>query len=433
MTANGLTHVYFINQNTSIESIFSFSGNRSYYTEDSLNSNYQPLQQWDEDFRHFALRYSGTLNSKLDNRNTIRTGIITSRLGFDLRSREYSHSLQDLKTTVQQAGSTYLFQGFFQWMHRLNEEITFNAGLHSMMLGLNQNKTIEPRAGLKWSFAPNQSINAGFGIHSRMESLATYLARQELENGSFSQANRNLDFMRALHYVLGYQRMIGKDVNLKVETYYQQLKGVAIAPASNTDLQWQSFALINHDSGFIYDSLVNDGSGRNYGLEITLEKYFTGNWYLLATSSWFESKYTARDGIERNSYYNGNFVNNLLAGKEFHLGPMGKNLLSLNGKLIYAGGRRTTPVNLEESARKDRTVLDWSRRFSIRQPDYFRTDIRIAYSVNRHKTTSTFSLDIQNVTNRQNIFGQYYDEETDELAYSYQLGLLPVFNYRLEF
>ena len=433
MTANGLTHTYFFNQNTSIESIFSYSGSKNYYSEDSLDRFYQPVTIWDEDFRHSALRYSGTINSKISSRNTIRSGIIASRLSFNLTSREADNAERILRTRVNQQGNTYLWQGFFQWMHRFSETLSFNAGIHSMWLGLNNNKTIEPRAGLKWAFAPGQSINAGFGVHSRMESLATYFGQQQTVEGTVVLPNQNLDLMKSYHYVLGYDRMFGRDWHLRLEAYYQDLDKVAIAPAGVDDQQWQTFALINNDSGYIYDTLVSEGSGRNYGIELTLEKYFTDNWYMLATSSLFESKYTGRDGIERDTYYNGNFVNNLLIGKEYKLGPGGKNILSINSKLIWAGGRRTTPIDFEKSAANDQTELYFDRRYSIRQPDYSRMDLRVAYSINRKSTTSTISLDIQNVTNRQNIFGQYYDRDEDEVVYSYQLGLLPVLNYRLEF
>ena len=433
MTANGLTHTYFFNQNTSIESIFSYSGSKNYYSEDSLDRFYQPVTIWDEDFRHSALRYSGTINSKISSRNTIRSGIIASRLSFNLTSREADNAERILRTRVNQQGNTYLWQGFFQWMHRFSETLSFNAGIHSMWLGLNNNKTIEPRAGLKWAFAPGQSINAGFGVHSRMESLATYFGQQQTVEGTVVLPNQNLDLMKSYHYVLGYDRMFGRDWHLRLEAYYQDLDKVAIAPAGVDDQQWQTFALINNDSGYIYDTLVSEGSGRNYGIELTLEKYFTDNWYMLATSSLFESKYTGRDGIERDTYYNGNFVNNLLIGKEYKLGPGGKNILSINSKLIWAGGRRTTPIDFEKSAANDQTEFYFDRRYSIRQPDYSRMDLRVAYSINRKSTTSTISLDIQNVTNRQNIFGQYYDRDEDEVVYSYQLGLLPVLNYRLEF
>jgi outer membrane receptor protein involved in Fe transport len=78
-------------------------------------------------------------------------------------------------------------------------------------------------------------------------------------------------------------------------------------------------------------NLVNDGTGRNYGLELTLEKYFSRNYYFLVTGSLFDAKYEGSDGIERNTPFNGRYVVNALAGREFHVGRR-DNVLSLNWK-----------------------------------------------------------------------------------------------------
>jgi hypothetical protein len=66
-------------------------------------------------------------------------------------------------------------------------------------------------------------------------------------------------------------------------------------------------------------------------------------------------------------------------------------------------------------------------------PAYFRTDIRISYKTNFKHMTGTVALDIQNVTNRKNIGGRYFDEKEMQLKYWYQAPLIPILSYRLEF
>ena len=104
---------------------------------------------------------------------------------------------------MDETGTTGLVQSYANWKHRLNEKVTIIGGLHSMYFALNNNYTIEPRLGLKYQFKEKQSVNFGFGIHSRMETLSTYFAIQEQEDGTFLQPNRNLDFTKAQHYVIG--------------------------------------------------------------------------------------------------------------------------------------------------------------------------------------------------------------------------------------
>jgi hypothetical protein len=122
-----------------------------------------------------------------------------------------------------------------------------------------------------------------------------------------------------------------------------------------------------------------------------------------------------------------------LAGKEYKLGKDGKNLLSLNLRMTYAGGKRHTPIDLGVSIAKGEAVYDYDQRYTTKNKDFLRLDTRIAYTINKRRSSSTFSLDIQNTTNRANIYNQYFDTDKNQLAYNYQMGLIPVLNYRLEF
>jgi len=64
---------------------------------------------------------------------------------------------------------------------------------------------------------------------------------------------------------------------------------------------------------------MNEGTGENYGLEFTLERFFSKGYYVLGTASLFQSTYKGSDGIERSTAFNGQYVLNLLGGKEFRL------------------------------------------------------------------------------------------------------------------
>ncbi len=65
------------------------------------------------------------------------------------------------------------------------------------------------------------------------------------------------------------------------------------------------------------DSLVNNGTGRNYGVELTVERFFHESYYFLVTTSLFDSRYKGSDGISRNTAFNTRYVLNALAGKEW--------------------------------------------------------------------------------------------------------------------
>ena len=65
--------------------------------------------------------------------------------------------------------------------------------------------------------------------------------------------------------------------------------------------------------------------------------------------------------------------------------------------------------------------------------DYFRIDLQVGYIHNHSKYNSELRLDIQNVTNRKNIYEMYYDPTKKEIKQTYQLGLIPILSYRIEF
>ncbi len=122
----------------------------------------------------------------------------------------------------------------------------------------------------------------------------------------------------------------------------------------------------------------------------------------------------------------------LLAGKEF-LSANKLRTIGINIKTIYAGGYRTTPIDRERSMQEGYTIFKEEQAYSLQNPAYFRTDLRLSIKWNRRKLTSTLSLDIQNLTNRLNIYNQSFDEEKGNISTNYQAGLIPILNYKIEF
>ena len=184
------------------------------------------------------------------------------------------------------------------------------------------------------------------------------------------------------------------------------------------------------------DSLVNNGTGRNYGIEFTIEKFFSDGYYGLCTSSLYDSKYTASDGVERNTAFNGKYVFNLLFGKEWKVGYDEQNTLSSDMKITNAGGRYYTPIDVEASQLTGHMQFkgdDYA--YTSRYSNYFRMDFKIGYTLNSSTSqiSHSFSLDLQNVTNNKNVFSEEYDDRQRAIKTTYQLGFFPNFTYKLQF
>jgi hypothetical protein len=186
------------------------------------------------------------------------------------------------------------------------------------------------------------------------------------------------------------------------------------------------------------DFLVNNGTGKNYGMELTVEKFLDKGFYFLCTGSFYNSTYIASDNQERQTAFAGNYVANLLGGKEFDLNSGKENIKSrkmlvLDLKLTAAGGQRYTPIDLEASVTAGEAVYDWDHAFTLQYPDYFRLDGRLGFKINGKRVTQEWAFDVQNITNKQNPLFERYNPVEQEINTVYQLGIFPIGQYRITF
>ncbi len=216
-------------------------------------------------------------------------------------------------------------------------------------------------------------------------------------------------------------------LRLKTELYYQHLYQL---PVSQN--QQSTFCTVNTQDDYIREALQNKGKGRNYGVELTIEKSLGHQFYYMITSSIYSSKYTAANGKEYNTRYNGGFVTNIVAGKDFASANK-RRTVGVNARMVYAGGYRGTPIDLEQSKLQEKTVYIDALTNTEQVPNYFRCDLRFSITWNRKRANSTLSLDLQNASNRKNVYGRFYDAQVGQVKTYYQTPMIPILNYKLEF
>lgn len=384
MAVGGITHAYTIGDKALIKTVVAYTSTSSNYNEkehDTVEVFRRTL--FDENFNNTAFRTSSYLNYKINASHSIKFGVIHSLLGYNMDANWYNRHENLHEQLLQSKGNTAMFQSYVNWRNRITDKITLNTGLHYTKFLLNNKQTIEPRAGIKWALDARQNISAGFGIHSRAEDPSFYMIQRLNNNDEYEQINRDLDFSKARHYVLGYERLLTENLNLKAETYYQELYNIPVSK-----FEKNAMSAINLNNGFEGVAAVNEGTGTNYGIDLTLEKFFSKNYFFLVTSSFFNSKYKGSDGIERNTTFNRQYAGNVLAGKEFSMGKDNKNVFSISLRFVAAGGRYFSPILLQKSIEAERTIYDEERAFSEKSKDYFRTDFQLSYTINKKRTAS---------------------------------------------
>lgn len=380
-----------------------------------------------------------SLNHKLNKKHVIKYGInldayhmnMQDSIRYDITDSSSNFFYRwDYKST----SPDFLAQAFLQWKYKINQRLTLNAGVHAQYFTLsNSLSAAEPRIGLKIATSDKSVLALGAGMHSQHHPLYIYTYHQNLGNEKVYH-NLNMDFIRSIHSVISYSTKIGKSMSFKTEAYYQYLYDVPVT------VEPSSFSILNQGSGFARffpDSLENTGTGYNYGLEFTVQKFFDNSFFFMTTLSLYNSKYYGSDGILRNTDFNGNYIANALAGKEFKIGKTDKHSLSLGLKVTYAGGKRRGIVDpVMTDSLKEVIFLD-SGYNEIRFKDYFRLDIKVNYVLNAKKTTHEFGLDLVNILNYDNILGLTYTPNQDNPMMPYQernqLGFLPIFYYKLDF
>ena len=428
----GLNHFKQINSKSYMSSTIGLN-----YTNNTINSydfdraTSTSFTKEMSDVGKTGYNFSTTYNLKINSKVFFKAGIQDELMGLDLFYKTKQNSNDTWKQIWDTNSYTNLAQAFVHGKFNLSDQLTLNAGLHSQKFFLNESFSIEPRLGLKYAINSQSSFNLGYGLHSQMQPINVYFLQTQNQDGSYSYNNKNLDFTKSQHFVLGYDLQPLKDWRLKTEIYYQQLSNVPV----NTF--FSSYSMLNTGSSFkteLEDNLTNTGTGKNYGAEVTIEKFFSNGYYGLFTSSLYSSKYKGSDGIERNTAFNGKYVFYILGGKEWKVGNENRNKFATDIKFTNAGGRAYTPIDLTASQSLNREVVS-SDAYSANYTNYFRLDVKGTYTINskNKQLSQSFSLDLQNVSNHKNMFSQSYDNQRQNVSTTYQLGFFPNFIYKLQF
>ncbi len=440
----GLRHNKIIGKDSYIRTVLATSYSNSEFSVD----RYYNLDTPNEVLLRFAdgknsetrLSLSSYYNKKFNSKTTLRTGVLVEQnaVDYSIRDSEFSEDIngdgfKDITTIVNFDDGITTIQPFAQVQYKFNDKWTLNIGAHGLYQELSEQFVVEPRTSLSWGFAKNQKLTVGYGMHSQNQPLPILLTQSTDENGKVMQTNKDLQFSRSQHYVLGYDYAFAPSWRAKIEAYYQDIDRVAIESSPS------SFSMLNlgADFGFPTDkvNLVNDGTGFNQGIELTIEKFFSNGFHSLLTASVFDSKYKGSDGVERNTAFNNQYVFNFLAGKEFKVGKEKQNAFTIDTKITSAGGRFFTPVDLLASQTAGVEIRQDNLAFSEQYDNYLRWDLKVGFKWNskKRKFSQQIFMDFQNITNNENIFSREYNRLTNEVNETYQTGFFPDFLYRIQF
>lgn len=416
--AAGLQHRIMLGEQAYITTSLTGSGNGfrwdlERYTDDG--STLYPREQIRN--KSGKLTAKSIINVKVNASHTNRSGFTISRMGYNQEARYSGDPSTPLELITDENGHSYLYQAFsqsrFQWQNFL-----LTGGFHIQHFELTDASSFEPRFAIQ--FKPNQnSFSLSYGRHSQVEPLSIYFAHPQ---------NRDLGLTKANHFVAGYSRSFTDNFFLNLELYYQKLSDVPVIPDS-------SFSVLNMElDWFLEERMVNNGTGENYGTDLTLERYLAKGWYGLFTGSLFKSKYRGGDGVWRSTRFDRGYIFTLLGGREWEFrGAERVRYFSVNARANLMGGKRISPVDESRTHDNREVFYDETRAYANQEPMVVYGDLTLEYRKNRRNISSVWSLQIINLTGYEEYYGYVYNLKQNRIDEDRERIVVPNLSYKIEF
>lgn len=424
MVAGGIGHSCFFRNGGQLKTTLAGTYFKEHAYADYYNDQMEHDIPWLDMNRKFSnLIFDVSHNRKFSSRFTNKSGVAYTRMFYNMDMSKSPHIGEPLLPVYNGDGSTGLVTAYSSNAFNINNNVTVNFGLNAQWLTLNDSWTVEPRLSFKWQPTTRSTFAAAYGIHSRMEKIDVYFV--ELDKRF---VNKELGFTKAHHFMLSYGLKLSENMNLKIEPYYQYLYNVPVEVDG-------SYSVLNRSDFYVDKALVNKGKGRNYGVDITLERYLNRGWYGMFTGSFFNSRYSGGDGVWHDTRYNRGFIINTLGGKEWMVGKNKQNVLSANLRLTLQGGDRYSPTDLEGTlADPDNDVqYDESRAYSEQFKPMFLASFTVSYKINRKKTSHEFAMKFINATNTESYHGHLYNYHTNEIEPYKGTLAIPNILYKINF
>lgn len=434
MGAIGFTYRRLLNERSYLKAVV--TGMSSLITRD-----YDTLSITDERFNYNLQRYEDTrlsgvisYNYKFNAQTRLKAGLQFHQVFYksfkQTAPRSSSSNItsgEQIEVDINGNGTTQQLQTYAMISHKANEKLTLNGGFHFLQLFLNGSNSIEPRLSLKYNISPRHTLGFAYGIHSKILPFAVYFYEAENEGGFRSTPNDKLDLIKAHHLVGSYNFFSSKKLRFGAEVYWQRLWNV---PTNTTD-QDSDFWLLNDQGSLPEFPLFSEGKGQNYGIDLSLEKLFSNQFYFLVTASFFNSEFEADDQV-RNTRFNTRLASTYTLGREFQLKNNG--VLQAGFRVLFNGGFRYSPLDPVRSAQEARFIPLAGSEWSEQVDSYLRVDTRFSFRKEKPKYSYILSLDIQNATNRFNPHSVGYDAINNQLTFNRHTGgLIPVLSYQIDF
>jgi len=310
---------------------------------------------------------------------------------------------------LQRTFRTYQIGAYAQATTDLTSRISLTWGARFDRFAYLGESRIGPRLGLSVRLSKRATWRASAGRYYQQPPFLFLTAFPE---------NANLDPLRADHLVTGVSFELSPSSRFSAEVYRKRYSDY---PVSTT---FPALSLANVGDTFntreVLFPMASEGRGEASGLELLFEKKPGGRWYGQANISLSRARHAGQDGIMRPGSYDSPVIVNVDGGVNVPA------KLLLTARMAWLSGRPYTPYDEAASVAAGRGLFDLTNVNGARASDYFRLDLRVERAFRVRAGDLVLFGGVQNVTNRQNFAGYYWNRRTSTVQFQAQTGIFPI-------
>ena len=246
-------------------------------------------------------------------------------------------------------------------------------------------ETFSPRAAISYEFIDTWKLNATVGSYFKLPPYTILGFRNE----TGLLVNKNSDYTRSDHYVLGISKELSKAASISAEAFYKRYNDY---PVSLRD----EVSLANKGAGFEVlgnEPVVTIGKGRAYGAELLFQQKLTNNFYGIFSYTYFYSEFSGSDTNNfRPSLWDNRHLLSFTGGYKL------KRNWELSSRFRFAGKAPFVPVDISTSTQTyPDLILDFDRLGDERLGVFSQLDVRIDKKWNFNKFAFNLFFEVQNI------------------------------------
>lgn len=312
--------------------------------------------------------------------------------GFNMQHSFYSNNTNDNTNNINYSTEiNFLKYGLFAnatksfFNRKLDVSFGFRIDDDSFTLNKSFLSTFSPRMSISYEFVKDWRLSTTVGRYFK---IAPYTVLGFRDNNN-NLVNKDADYTRSDHFVLGLERVLGPAATISLEGFYKNYDNYAVSVRDGV-------SLANKGGGFEVlgnEEIETVGKGRSYGLELQYQQKLTNNFYSIFSYTYFFSEFT---GFDRSVYIPSVWDSRHLVS--FVGGYKLKRNWEISSRYRFAGRSPFVPINIPVTTNTyPDIVLDYSRLGEEKLETFSQLDIRVDKKWNFEQWYLNIFFEVQNI------------------------------------